>query len=733
MKGSSDVFYERDLNHSQLEAVRYTKSPLLVLAGAGSGKTRVITYKIVYLIKECGLHPSNILAVTFTNKASNEMQQRIYSLLGENVGLWIKTFHSASAALLRRMGSHFGINSDFSIIDASDQIAVVKRILKTLKLDPETYRPEKYANLINRAKDQLLPPDKVRYGGFSDDPWFHPVYSTYEETLKRNNSLDFGDLIAKLVQGLVENRESLKRLRERFRYILIDEFQDTNHAQYALVKQLTLPEGNICVVGDDDQSIYGFRGARVENILTFPKDYAGSKIIRLEENYRSFQTILTASSHLIDKNPSRLGKTMYTKKGIGEKIAVFRALSDYHEAYYIARLIDSLIHSERYTYKDIAIFYRMNAQSRVFETVFSRLHIPYTIVGGFRFYEREEIKDILAYITLCIHPMNEVALRRIVQKPPRGIGSKTAEALIQATIMRGKSILQIPSDIGISPSRRSRVDAFIRLFQGLNDQVARLDPPAFLHHLYEKSGYLEWLKQENRIEKLKNLEELYNAVEEFSKNSPASSLADFLEEASLYQGAFEQEFEDNRVFLITLHNAKGLEFPVVCMAGMEDGVFPHFLSDRSDDLEEERRLCYVGMTRAMEKLYMTAAKVRKLFGRSIERNLSRFILDLPPEYVIYSEEEESRYGISEYTDMKGERTYGPQGKHPSKKPSVHRPIETDGEKMEEAFEVNARIYHKEYGSGRVVELDDGVALIEFDDGKSMRFLLKYTPIVIVKE
>jgi DNA helicase-2/ATP-dependent DNA helicase PcrA len=413
--------YERDLNQSQLDAVQYHHSPLLVLAGAGSGKTRVITYKIAYLINECGFDPGSILAVTFTNKASNEMKMRVMALLGEEVDVWIKTFHSTAAKLLRIYGKYFGVEHGFSIIDQHDQHIVVRDIIKKMNIDTESHKPEKYVYLIERAKNNLLNPDEALTAEFSTDPLFYEIFRRYESILKGENLFDFGDLLFNIVRILRENEEALTLLKRRFQYILVDEFQDTNHSQYILVKLLALPEGRVCVVGDDDQSIYGFRGAKVENILNFQADYKGTKVVKLEENYRSYQNILTASSSLINRNTGRLGKTLYTRKGKGEKVCFFHASTDLNEALFIAREIQDLIYRDGYGYSDMAVFYRMNAQSRSFESIFSQLRIPYTIVGGLRFYEREEIKDILSYIKLVINPLDEISLRRVIAKLEKAV------------------------------------------------------------------------------------------------------------------------------------------------------------------------------------------------------------------------------------------------------------------------------------------------------------------------
>jgi DNA helicase-2/ATP-dependent DNA helicase PcrA len=716
--------YERDLNSSQLEAVKHHDSPLLVLAGAGSGKTRVITYKIAHLINEYSYDPESILAVTFTNKASNEMRLRVKALLGEEVDVWIKTFHSTAAKLLRVYGGHFGVNHSFSIIDQHDQRTMVKDIIRKMNIDTESHKPEKYAYLIERAKDNLLNPIEARAEEFSTDPLFYEIYEMYESILKGENLFDFGDLLFNIVRLLRENKKALALMKRRFQYILVDEFQDTNHSQYVLVKLLALPEGRVCVVGDDDQSIYGFRGAKVENILYFQDDYRGTKVIKLEENYRSYQNILTASSSLINRNTGRLGKTLYTRKGEGDKLCFFRASTDRNEALFIAREIQRLIYGNGYSYSDMAVFYRMNAQSRSFESAFSQLRIPYTIVGGLRFYEREEIKDILSYIRLVINPMDEISLRRVIAKPPRRIGSKTVDTLIQSTIRRGVPFYKFEECAEIQSSRQKKLSGFAELVLGLRECMYETSPPEFLRRVYDETGYVEWLTEQHKEEKLANLDELYNAVEEFTKRNTAAPISEFVEEVSLNQAAGEEEFQNNRVFLITLHNAKGLEFPVVFIAGMEEGIFPHYLSgEHKDDLEEERRLCYVGMTRAMERLYLTAAKERRLYGRSIERGISTFILEVPKELLLYKEEKGlENGGFSYYSSYARNRV-----QYNTTQIDVHA-----GREHFDEIEKDARVIHKQFGRGKVLEVEKGIAVIRFDDGKTMKFMIKYTPITRVE-
>jgi len=718
----SDIAYENDLNPSQLEAVQYYDSPLLVLAGAGSGKTRVITYKIAYLINECGFDPGSILAVTFTNKASNEMRQRVNDLLGADTDVWIRTFHSTAAKLLRVYGRMFGVDAGFSIIDGRDQVSVVRQILKKLKQDTESHKPEKYVALISRAKDSLLDAQQAGESEFSTDPLFYDIYRRYEDMLKRENLFDFGDLLFVVVRGLKRSPEALSALKRRFSYILVDEFQDTNHSQYTLVKLLAQPEGNVCVVGDDDQSIYGFRGARVENVLNFRKDYKGAKIIKLEENYRSCQNILTASSSVINRNPGRLGKTLYTKKGRGEKLSFYRASSDRNEALYIAYEIQSLILGEGYRFSDFAVFYRMNAQSRVFESTFTQAKIPYTIVGGLRFYEREEVKDILSYIRLLLNPMDEVSLRRVIAKPPRGIGQRTVDRMVDSTIALGLPFYRAAEEDDIFASRGRKVKEFIAFMKDLEGQLDTGTSSDLLTKIYEETGYPEWLEEQRKEDKLHNLDELYNAVEEFSRRNPSSPISEFIEEVSLNQGSGEEgtagNGANNRVFLITLHNAKGLEFPVVFIAGMEEGVFPHFLSgERPEDLQEERRLCYVGMTRAMERLYFTAARIRRLYGRSIERGVSNFMTEVPGELLVCREEKGFDSPKVSYYDR------GIEKKRTAPKSAVPRtrvPVDD--------LEENTRIVHEHFGKGRVLEVSKGIAVIRFDDGQVMKFMLQYTPI-----
>ncbi len=716
------VNYEKDLNEQQLEAVKYFESPLLVLAGAGSGKTRVITYKIAYMIDILKYSPFSIMAVTFTNKASGEMKERVEGLLGEELPLWIKTFHSSAAKLLRIYGKELGVNPDFTIIDQSDQIVLVKNIVKEMNLDTDTYKPDRYVSLINRAKDRLLNVEKAFNEGITRDPVFYDIYEKYEDKLKKENLLDFGDLIFKLVVGLKDNDKVLDELKVKFQYLLIDEFQDTNFAQYEFVKLLSLEKGNICIVGDDDQSIYGFRGARVENVINFTEDFEDTKIIRLEENYRSFQKILTASSHLINKNKNRLGKNLYTKKGEGPPLVFYRAATDYYEAVFIAREIEKLINLYGYKYSDFAIFFRTNAQSRVFESVFSNYRIPYKVVGGFTFYEREEIKDVLAYLKLAYNGMDELSLRRVYNRPPRGIGLKTLEDILKASIEIGIAVYDLDITL-ISSSKRKGVEEFLNLLKEIKSAIDNMTPPDLIKYLYEETGYINWLEKQAKEEKIRNLEELYNAVEDFYTENPDASILDFIEEVSLDRGSIEEDFYDGSVYLITLHNAKGLEFPVVFMAGMEDKLFPHFLADENKDIQEERRLCYVGMTRAKERLYLTAAETRRLYGRIIAHNISPFIDEIPKELIVDAspvnviEGDSSRKVENIFTDRTGVKLQS--GKNTLDKKEYNGDYD---------FKPGDTVIHANFGKGKIIDKNDDIVTIIFDDGKRMKFMLKYTPL-----
>ena len=724
------IEYRKELNDHQLKAVQYFDSSLLVLAGAGSGKTRVITYKIAYMIEKLGYYPHSILAVTFTNKASGEMAERINNLLGENLNLWIKTFHSSAAKILRIYGKDLGIDPNFTIIDQNDQKLLIKNILKEANIDTDKYPPERYVYLINRAKDRLLNVDEAFKEGLTNDKVFYDVYASYQRRLVKENLLDFADLIFRLVKGLKKNSGVLTELKNRFNYILVDEFQDTNYAQYELIKLLALPEGNISVVGDDDQSIYGFRGARVENVINFTKDFKACKIIKLEENYRSYQTILSASSHLINKNKGRLGKTLFTNKGEGYKITFHVAPTDYYEANFIASEIMKLMSTYGYGYSDFAVFFRTNAQSRIFESVFSNYRIPYTVVGGFKFYEREEIKDIISYIKLALNPSEEVSLMRIYNKPPRGIGEKSLNEIIKHTIAANGSLYRGVDDINVPASRKKMVKHFIDMIKNIGETAKTLSPPELLRYVYRETGYLDWLEETGKNDKIQNLEELYNAVEEFFISSPEGTIQNFIEEISLDTGARSEDFEKGTVYLITLHNAKGLEFPVVFMAGMEDGLFPHFLAEEDNDIQEERRLCYVGMTRAMERLYLSAAETRKIYGRVIQHKTSRFIEELPKNLIIFTRRDYGYNGDLFSSDRSGYVKTGSFGSTNSRSGSNRNVKGNNNQNTLKDFDISEgeRVVHKNFGSGEVIKKLGEIITIKFDDGKRMKFMLKYTPL-----
>lgn len=598
----SQVSILQELNPPQKEAVTHLDGPVLILAGAGSGKTRVITHRIAYLLSQ-GVEPWRILAMTFTNKAAREMKERVEKLIGmAGQSVWVATFHSTCVRILRRAGQ------DFTIYDEADRGRLIQDCLKELNIDEEVYNPRAIAKTISRAKETLIAPENypVEYR-------FHQVvkdvYQLYEDRLAKNKAYDFDDLLGKVLELWQKFPETLSSYQDRFKHIMVDEYQDTNHVQYQLVKMLTAKHHNICVVGDDDQSIYSWRGADITNILNFEHDYPDVRIIRLEQNYRSTKQILRKANDLIRNNEGRKGKTLWTAKENGESVECSSAIDEYEEARLIARKIDFLKNMEQRGWSDFALFYRTNAQSRVLEQIFMENMVPYTIVGGTSFYQRREIKDILAYLRLIVNPADSVSLKRIINLPPRGIGDRTISTLEEIARTNNITMYQALALAGkdkLLPSRASKaVAGFLKLINQFRQIKVELSPALLVDKVTRESGYLDYLEQnDDSDDRLGNLEELTAAMEK------ADDLESFLVEASLVSDIDQWE-ENNRVSLMTAHNAKGLEFPVVFITGLENGLFPHANSINEGRLEEERRLCYVGMTRAKERLYLTWARRRR--------------------------------------------------------------------------------------------------------------------------
>lgn len=624
------------LNERQFEAVTYGDGPLLVLAGAGSGKTRVLTYRIAYLIRERDIAPWNILAVTFTNKAAGEMRERIANLLG-SVGreVTIGTFHSVCAGILRNEIDHLGYSSNFVIYDDKDQLIALKTVLERLRIDEKVVSPKKLQSMVNAAKNKGISPSEFvedHFGFFKDK--IAIAIEEYDGIMKKGNALDFGDLIYLTVRLFRKNPEILDYYSQRWRFILVDEYQDTNPAQYAFLNLLAGKAKNITVVGDDDQSIYRWRGADIQNILDFERDFPGAKQVRLEQNYRSTQKILDASGAVVAKNIGRMGKRLWTEAGEGEPLVVCGAANEYKEARFLADEIESIRSDSGMNYNDFAVFYRTNAQSRVIEDELVKRGIPYMVIGGLRFYDRMEIKDVLAYLRVVINPDDTVALKRIINTPLRGIGKKSVDALEKKALVLEISLYDA---VKIEKDNKN-VIAFRSLIERLREVKDRIDPVELVRKILVESRYLDKLADEGTIEarsRLDNLEELEEAVREMASENEDWSIEAFLEKAALMTELDSYNSSGDSVALMTLHSAKGLEFGVVFITGMEEGLFPHSLSkDDAEAMEEERRLCYVGMTRAMKRLYLTYARKRRVFGSDRHAIPSRYLSDIPEQLVV---------------------------------------------------------------------------------------------------
>lgn len=628
------------LNEPQSEAVRHTEGPLLILAGAGSGKTRVLTHRIAYLLQQ-GVKPWQILAVTFTNKAAQEMRERVINLVGPMAeAIWVSTFHTACVRILRQEIQEMGFNKNFVIFDAQDQLTLVKNILKEINLSDKNYHPKALLASISSAKNELIGPEE--YQRKAADHWENivaEVYVKYQKKLRANNGLDFDDLIMLTVRLFKEFPAVLEKYQDRFRYILIDEYQDTNHAQYQLVTLLASKYRNLCVVGDDDQSIYSFRSADIRNILEFERDFPETRVIKLEQNYRSTKNILHTANEVIKNNRGRRSKSLWTQNYEGEPIAVYNAADEREEAWFVAEEIARLVREGVNRYSDFAILYRTNAQSRTFEEAMIQRSLPYRVIGGFRFYERKEIKDILAYLRLVYNPADRISLARVINVPKRGIGDASFDRFLyflddhNYTIMEGFANLnEIPSLTGraIKP-----LNEFYRLLEGWIEKRDQLSVKELTERILMESGYIQELKDEGTVEaqgRLENLNQFLALTLDFEQNSDDRSLAAFLETVALVADIDNYEPDADALVMMTLHSAKGLEFPIVFLVGLEEGLFPHNRAlMETKELEEERRLCYVGITRAQHRLYVTHANQRTVFGARNISIPSRFLMEMPKE------------------------------------------------------------------------------------------------------
>jgi DNA helicase II / ATP-dependent DNA helicase PcrA len=642
------------LNPSQREAVLHIDGPLLILAGAGSGKTRVITHRIAYLIGAHGVAPWQIMALTFTNKAAEEMRSRVEKLLGaSSQEIWVSTFHAACARMLRRDIEHLGRHTrSFVILDAADQSGLIKECLRELNISPDRYAPQAIAGRISRLKNQLITAEQFAAGAqnFGFEEAVRRAYQVYQKKLVEQNALDFDDLLMQTVQLFEEVPEVLRYYQQKFRYILVDEYQDTNHAQYRIIRLLAAEHRHLCVVGDDDQSIYGWRGADISNILSFERDYPDCAVVKLEENYRSTQSILKAAGEVIDKNTARKGKRLWTQREAGEKLTYFEAVDETQEAALIGQMIRRLRLSAGWDYRDVAIFYRTNAQSRAIEDALRMEGIPYQIVGGLKFYERKEVKDLLAYLRMTVNPRDSVSLRRVINVPPRGIGKVTVDKIAAHAELRGIPLYDAVGEMLatglLSGAAAGKVKQFYSLVEDLRGLATTSSVAELIRELIRRTNFLDQYGTTGEDEmRRQNIQEAITAADDFEERAQDASLASFLDQTALIADQDTLIDDAGRVVLMTLHTSKGLEFPVVFVSGMEDGIFPHRRAfEDASELEEERRLCYVGMTRAKDRLFLTAAVRRRIYGTELHNPPSMFLQDIPPE--LLHAERAPRQGIA---------------------------------------------------------------------------------------
>ncbi len=724
------------LNPQQRLATVHAGGPLLVIAGAGSGKTRVLTHRIAWLLGERGVQPGEVLAITFTNKAAGEMKERAASLIGPRArAMWVSTFHSACVRILRAEGKRLGFTSSFSIYDADDARRAMTAVVRELDLDPKRFAPRALAAQVSNAKNELLDWETYRsQAANTTEQTVAEAYALYQRRLREANALDFDDLIMTTVNLLQLFPDVAEHYRRRFRHVLVDEYQDTNHAQYVLVRELVgrdgegpVPPAELCVVGDADQSIYAFRGATIRNILAFEEDYPSATVVLLEQNYRSTQTILSAANAVISRNPDRKPKNLWSEAGPGAPITGYVGDNEHDEASFVATEVDRLTDEEDVQPGDIAVFYRTNAQSRVFEEVFVRVGLPYRVVGGVRFYERREVRDALAYLRVLANPADTVSLRRILNVPKRGIGDR-AEACVQALAERERmpfadALRQAADAPGIATRSLNAIEGFVTLLDELRSVAETAGPAVVLEQVLARSSYLAELQassdpqDEGRVE---NLEELLAVTREFEERVPDGTLAEFLEQVALVADADEIPDDDGTggvVTLMTLHTAKGLEFPVVFLTGMEDGVFPHLRSlGDPDELAEERRLAYVGITRAERRLYLSRAVVRSAWGAPSYNPRSRFLDEIPAELV----EWQGRTEPAATTVARSVATARPRAAGPGSRPVV-------------ALAAGDRVTHDTFGLGTVVATagaaDKAEATIDFGgEVGTKRLLLRYAPV-----
>jgi DNA helicase-2/ATP-dependent DNA helicase PcrA len=717
------------LNKEQQQAVKTTEGPLLIMAGAGSGKTRVLTHRIAYILLEKGVNPYNILAITFTNKAAREMKERINGILGGAADeIWISTFHSMCVRILRRDIDRIGINRNFTILDTTDQLSVIKGILKDKNIDSKKFDPRGILSAISSAKNELI--DAKQYGKYTGNYFENivsDVFEQYEKRLLKNHSLDFDDLIMKTIQLFKRVPEVLEYYQRKFQYIHVDEYQDTNKAQYQLVHLLAAKFQNLCVVGDSDQSIYGWRGADIANILSFEKDYPNAKVILLEQNYRSTKNILQVANHVISNNVKRKPKNLWTDNEKGEKIQYYRADTEQGEALFVTGKIKELVETKQRKFSDFAILYRTNAQSRAMEEMLVKANIPYTIVGGTKFYDRKEIKDLLAYLRLVANLDDDISFVRIINVPKRGIGATSLDRIAQYALQNEMSMFRALGEverIGLSAKAMKACREFYQMLSGLNQMQEYLSVMELTEEIIKRTEYREMLQAEKTLEaesRLENIDEFLSVTKNFEESSEDQTLIAFLTDLALVADIDQLDKEENvkdAVVLMTLHSAKGLEFPVVFLIGLEEGVFPHSRSlMEENDMEEERRLMYVGITRAEEELYITNAQIRTLYGHTNINPASRFIEEIPDEFIDRLNEQKRNVPVRDQHQVR----------------PVFRPAQstTGGEDIR--WRAGDKAIHKKWGVGTVVSVKGEGDHMELDIAFPIpvgikRLLAKFAPI-----
>ena len=763
------------LNDKQKEAVLATDGPCLAIAGAGSGKTKVLTHKIAYDI-ESGIKPWNILAITFTNKAANEMKERIEKLIGDAAkDLWMGTFHSICVRILRRYIDRIGYKTDFVIFDTSDQKTLIKECLKTLKVDDKIFTDRGVLSEISNGKNEMLEPKAygVKYAGDFRKKTIAEIYELYQRRLRENNAIDFDDIINFTIKILSENPDVLDYYTEKFKYILVDEYQDTNKAQFTLVSLLASKYGNVTAVGDNDQGIYSFRGADISNILNFERDFPGTRIIKLEQNYRCTGNILKAANAVIKHNENKYDKKLWTENEEGHLPCIYCGEDEYDEGRYIVEQINHLKTEEYYKNSDFTILYRMNAQSRAIEDILMREGIPYKVIGGLKFYERKEIKDIIAYLRLIHNSADNLSLKRIINEPKRGIGKTSIEQIQEISDKTGNSMYEIirnAQEYGLMRVYSNSRD-FIEQIEYLKSKKDELKISDLIKETLNKTGYTKALENENSVEaetRIENLEEFLTVAIEFEEESADNTLAEFLENITLSSDIDGMEDQDNSITLMTLHSAKGLEFPVVFLVGMEEGIFPGYKTiGEPQALEEERRLFYVGITRAKQYLYLTCAKHRTIFGSTSYNQVSRFVKEIPEELLEgYAEvverksvdkEEFKDYGyrwsygkgqtvktfkMSEEDKSAVAKTIGEQG---TKSEYQYRTAESFLNSIKQnnqtndvdlsKYQVGQRVYHKKFGEGTITKLEqegnDVKVDLEFDKAGHKRLMAKFAGLEII--